>query len=136
MQQVSYTRDDVYQQIAKSGLLSKSKFETYDLVYKHGPLTSAELHQMATQNMVDAKVRSEYHPKINELRCQGVVAAIGKRKCNVTGKIATLWKITGRIPKKEERQLLSQILEIDNKIEELLLKKGGLRLRIKKITAM
>ena len=89
-----HTSTKVYRQIVAEGLLSKMRFAVYDLLYHDGPLTGAELDEMAYA----AGGRGHYHKRLPELRDLGVVREVGEQFCTVSGRKVIAWDVTAHLP--------------------------------------
>lgn len=81
---------DVYNRIARDGTLSKRRWEVYDCLFHHGPLTGNEV------------VRKLGLPgawkRLSELERETVIQEVGKRVCTVTGEEVGIWDVTGNLP--------------------------------------
>src|ERR1700722_12178353 len=97
------TSIDVFNRIKSEGLLSKLRFYVYELLYNHGPLTASELIKIAFEENGVAAMDS-YHPRLGELRDQGVVYERGTKICSITGNEVILWDVTSNLPKKLNKQ--------------------------------
>ena len=84
------TSIDVYNQIKRDGTLSKRRWQVYDCLFHHGPLTGNEV------------VRKLGLPgawkRLSELERETVVTTFGTRVCTVTGFEVDLWDVTGNLP--------------------------------------
>jgi len=67
--------------------LGKRQKEVYKAIKKHGIGTAREIYR----EMDKPGVYSGYQPRFTELREKGLLREIGKRKCNVTGRLAVVW---------------------------------------------
>ena len=85
-----------YEEIMEAGYISKTRRETYDYLYQHGPLTGAEL------DLHFHGSRGHHHKRLSELRdLHGVVEEVGERVCTVTGHLAILWDVNDALPRKK-----------------------------------
>ena len=75
------TSIDCYKQIKSEGLLSKRRWEVYDIVFKHGPMTSNETSDFPSLKGVDG-YRHNANARMTELREFGVVQEIGTKNCS------------------------------------------------------
>ncbi len=96
------TRDtsvEAYREIKENGLLSKQRWEVYDLLFEYGPRTAAELWQVSPRRHTQ-----DYRPaninRLGELRDCGVVKELEPRKCSVTGRRVIVWDVTRYTPVK------------------------------------
>ncbi len=89
-----------YNTIRDSGLLSKRRWEVYDVLYHHGPATGAEL-AMFYRKKYGASSPSNPNTltRLGELRDMGVVTELGSRICSVTGQTVINWDVTSKLPK-------------------------------------
>lgn len=88
----------VYHQIRDEVLLSKQRFNTYSVLFQHGPLTASELFVKAKQEYGEA-LRDNYQKRLPELRDLGVVQELGTTICSVTKREVILWDVTNDVPK-------------------------------------
>jgi hypothetical protein len=88
------TSAETYRQIEADGTLSAVRWAAYTCLFKHGPLTGAELDD----TLKDSGGRGHYHKRLPELRDRGVVAEVGKRCCRITGHEAIEWDVTDSLP--------------------------------------
>ena len=121
------TSIDCYNQIKSSGLLSKRRWEIYDIVFRYGAMTSNETFDYSELKGVDG-YRHNANARMTELRELGVVQELGTTICSKTGKKVILWDVTARLPvkavigkttKKERIDLalnaFDQLLKVGNK---------------------
>lgn len=93
------TSINAYQEIKNNGLLSKRRWEVYDLVCQHGPLTGGELIHIIKNNPKKYVTNSgTYATRLSELRTRQVIRELPKRKCKITGYLAIEWESTGNLP--------------------------------------
>lgn len=125
------TRDtsiEAYNKIREGGLLPARRWEAYDILYRHGPLTANEMMFIAKEE--DAGRTHQYLESIgrrlSELRDQGAIREIGSRVCSQTGMRCLLWDVTSKIPdplpkKKASKQIIAEqasyilVLEAENR---------------------
>jgi hypothetical protein len=82
------TSVQAFHAIRESGLLSQRRWEAYEGLYQHGPMTSSEL---------DAAMGVGWrttNKRLPELERMGVVKILGTRPCGVTGMDAMVWDVT------------------------------------------
>lgn len=96
---IRQTSINVYRQIEAEGLLSKRRWEVYNHLYKHGPLTQRE-----AVNQISNKYAAErsYTPRFAELEKMLVIRSVGERVCSITGRQVLIWDVTDKLPKKIE----------------------------------
>lgn len=101
---IRQTSIDCYNQIRAEGLLSKRRWEVYDIVFKRGPMTSNETFDYSSLKGVDG-YRHNANARMTELRDSGVVQEIGTTICSKTGRTVILWDVTDKLPTKAESPL-------------------------------
>lgn len=77
---------EAYQKLKESGTLSKRRWQAYDTLFHHGPLTGNEL---ARYSGVPGMWK-----RLSELKKLGLVAMVGEKVCDVTGEKALTWDLT------------------------------------------
>jgi len=110
-----------YNKIKESGLLSRLRFQVYECMYHHGPLTAGE---MWDRFFKPGKQRSSVASRFSELEVLGLFTVIDEVPCKYTGNLSNLYDVTDKIPadkqtlpnKKSNRQI---ILELRERIREL-----------------
>lgn len=113
------TSIEAYYAIRDSGLLSRRRFEIYEILALHGPLTANQAFQHLERNRAGKfRFDSNTRARLTELREFGVITEIGTQKCSVSGMNTILWEITGRLPvkpaKKPTKTMLIKELRIEN----------------------
>jgi hypothetical protein len=93
------TSAECYREIVENGLVSKKRLEVYQIVYKSGPMTSAEVYLELTQGR-RVNAISQSRARFTELRQMDLLQEKGTKKCSVTGKTAILWDVTANMPRK------------------------------------
>jgi len=88
-----------YTKIKDQGLLSTRRFQAYEALYHHGPLTAAECWKKCPGAQIDS-----IRPRMAELRDLGVIVEVGEKECSVTGMRAILWDVTEALPKKLDKK--------------------------------
>lgn len=113
---VRQTSIQTYHAIKESGLLSRRRWQCYDIVFSHGPCTANQ----AWEHMVDCGYISRSSnanvvTRLGELRDMGVVREVEVTRCPVTGQSVILWDVTDRmpvtLPKKETNKQIIKRLE-------------------------
>jgi len=114
------TSREIYFRIKEDGTLSKKRWELYDIIYKHGPMTGNEAFQH-TQLFTLQGYRHNVYSRLGELREMGVIKEVGTRVCSVTNELVILWDVTSNLPTKfEKKKSAKQIIaELKLEIEEL-----------------
>lgn len=96
---IRQTSIEAYQQIKDRGLLSKRRWEVYDVVYHHGPLTAGEIgRKMPSYRASVSTADRNIHARLSELRKMGVLTEVRERDCTVTGMRVIEWDVTDKLP--------------------------------------
>lgn len=91
------TSIEAYNEIKKNGWLSARRWEVYDALFKHGPLTRSEIDAVSE---IRGAYKSHISARLVELREMGVVEELGEKVCSVTKMNVILWDVTDKLPKK------------------------------------
>lgn len=91
-----------FQKIKDDGLLAQRKWEVYETVYYHGPLTSAEAFNIMNKNKPVRNI-TQSRARFTELRDMGVLKEVGVRRCKITGHKVIEWDVTDQLPRKREK---------------------------------
>lgn len=110
---VRATSIKTYNEIKASGLLSRQLQNTYDVVFKHGPMTS---------NQIDIHLRQagllphrSAQPTVTRLLELGVLCEVCKADCPVTGRLVAWWDVTACLPQKPQKtSLVTLKLSLDS----------------------
>lgn len=97
------TSIQVYYRIKEDGTLSKRRWEVYDIVFNHGPLTANEIFQYTKLSNLTG-YRHNVHSRLCELREMGVLQELGTKECSISGETVILWDVTSNYPKKLEKK--------------------------------
>ena len=90
------TSIQAYQTIEANGLLSEMRWNTYDCLYRHGPMTSSELDERMKKE--GTLTRRSSQPRLHELRERGCVRELDKVLCSITGLTVIQWDVTSNLP--------------------------------------
>ena len=120
------TSIDVYNKIQKEGLLSKKRWEIYQVLYAYGVQTSAEVVNKVNSNKNNVNPLSQSRARFTELRDMGVVEEMGTKLCSITGNNVIAWRVTNNLPTviiketkaKKIKRILLMIKELGNAIPE------------------
>lgn len=93
---IRQTSIDTYIQIKENGLLSSLRFEIYDCLYMHGPMTQMETCRKLGSFRQDRSIM----PRFAEMEKAGVIKTTGTRLCTVTKREVLLWDCTDKLPMK------------------------------------
>jgi hypothetical protein len=111
------TSIDAYNAIKENGLLSDRRFEVYDVLYQHGPLTQLQLASIYFPKTQPRNVQ----PRVSELVALGVVCWVGNTLDTSTHQTNMLWDVTDKLPlvpmKSETRA--HKILRLESENAEL-----------------
>lgn len=116
------TSIEAYNKIKEDGLLSKSRMEIYDILFKYGAMTAGEIFEVLQKRKIaHTVVKGSVCARLTELERVGVVMEVGKKEWLLTGQSNTLWGVTDRLPMKpEKKKTKDQIIrELREEIEEL-----------------
>lgn len=91
-----------YTKIKEEGLLSKKRWEVYDILFEHGPLTAHEVVAKA-RKQYPLSNQTSFNARLSELESQRVVARVGKKINPVSGTENYLWDVTAHEPIKLEK---------------------------------
>lgn len=84
------TSSESYRIIQESGVLSKRRWQAYQLLFDHGPMTGNELSHLA-------RVPGLWK-RCSELHQMGLVVQVCERPCQITGMKAIVWDVTTNLP--------------------------------------
>ncbi len=101
MKHTRTTSRAAYDEIRRTGTLSKQRWLVYRALYHNGPLTSRELDQLMAK---PDEAAASYHKRLSELERLGVAGVVGKKTCTITGMKAQLWDVTDSTPKPREKK--------------------------------
>jgi hypothetical protein len=95
-QTVRSTSMAAYDYLVTNEILPERRREVYELLYLHGPGTSAEIIQ---HQLVGREIRAltQSRARFTELRDMGLIRELGEVTCRVTGHEAILWDVTERV---------------------------------------
>lgn len=103
------TSIEAYRYILECGWIGESQRRIYQYLYENGAHTSGEVF-FALHKGNKQKALTQTRARFTELRDMGAIAEKGTRKCEVSGRRAILWDVTGRIPvKKTSIQKLEEL---------------------------
>lgn len=89
------TSIEAYNEIKDNGLLSKRRFEVYDVLFNQGPLTCRQVWGCFPHGTSTGSIS----PRLNELLDEGVVREIGTTVDPATNMTAILWDVTSDLPR-------------------------------------
>ena len=102
------TSIETYKQIQNEGLLSKRRFQVYNVLYNNGPLTGAQV-AVRVKKLYGSWGQSEtIRNRITELRDAGVVTELNEVICPVSGRKVILWATNNNLPSKAIKKHLTK----------------------------
>lgn len=101
---IRQTSIHAYNAIKENGMLSRRRWQVYDSLFRHGPLTGSELMlKIRNDHNVPIATNTNVTTRLGELRSMGVVYEIRERDCSITGQKVIEWDVTDRLPAKLEK---------------------------------
>lgn len=97
------TSIEAYNFIKFNNILSERRWQVYDVVFHHGPMTSAEAFVILNR-LYPIKNLTQSRARFTELRDMGAFYEVKVRQCSVSGMQAIEWDVTNRIPGKLIKQ--------------------------------
>jgi hypothetical protein len=95
------TSIEAYNKIKENGLLSRRRWEVYDILFRLGPLTANETFNILKQEKyLNLSFDSNTRARFTELRELGVIMETQTRPCSITGMNVIEWDVTKELPKK------------------------------------
>lgn len=107
------TRIDAYIEIKENGLLSKRRFEVYEIIAKYGPINCRQIINWASKGSVTNT--GAFSGRLSELEKLGVIAEHHQGKCPITGHRTIFWVTTGKLPEKWEDPVKNKCPECKGK---------------------
>jgi hypothetical protein len=101
---IRQTSITAYFEIKHNGLLSKRRFEVYEQIVLHGPMTASEMIERISEKKT-VNNSGTYATRLSELRDMGVIKECAPVKCSVTGHQAISWKAINSLPIKLEKKV-------------------------------
>lgn len=112
------TSVESYCAIRDSGVLSELRWDVYDYIYAHGPLTARQTIVGLSETY---ELSSVYSPRFAELKRLGLIADIGTTECEFSGRNVTVWDVTANMPiiKTKAEALKDKIDALEKKLIQL-----------------
>lgn len=88
-----------YNSIKERKLLSAKRFEVYECLYQHGPLTAHEIVALGRKANPLAN-QTSWNARLSELESLGVVRTVGEKLNPVSNVTNLLWDVTDKLPTK------------------------------------
>lgn len=105
----------IYREIEDNGLLSARRWQIYQILFKHGPLTANEAFQYLAREIGHGfRFDSNTRARFTELRECGAAYEVGEKVCSVTGVNTILWDVTDKLPRKVEKDHSPTRVELIN----------------------
>lgn len=110
------TSIEAYHQIKAEGLLSERRLQVYQILYKYGPVTAAQVVEIA-RNKMKVSNSGNFATRLSELRRMGVAFEVKTGPCPLTGRNVIHWDVNGELPaplvkKKTHKELLLEAVRI------------------------
>lgn len=124
------TSKEAYQQICANGLLQQRQLETYEILYRFGPLTRNEIDERGCEEYGVKGVRANppWSRRLADMERMGVIRRVGQRSDPTTNFLADLWDVTSALPvpipknkrftKKQKHAALKRLLVLTSEKEE------------------
>lgn len=97
------TSIEAYRFVMQCGFVGEKQREIYDVLYRYGPMTSAEVYSIILRNKPARAAITHTRARFSELRAMGAIEEDGEKICTITGRRVILWKVTTMIPVKFEK---------------------------------
>ena len=119
------TSRETYFNIKENGLLSRLRFQVYDIIYQHQPITISQMIRIAASEVTNT---GSFTGRISELERMGLIYSVKEDECPVTGRNVIFWGTTDNLPAPLEkkptkteiiRDLEKQLAERDQEIVRL-----------------
>jgi len=108
------TSAESYRQVIESRYLSERLKNTFDIVFRYGPLTSRQANTYYTITHGKESNLNQFRSYLSQLQGMGVITTGAKVKCPDTGKTVYQFDVTGNLPVK-----LKKVSKADKKREML-----------------
>ena len=99
---VRQTSIEAFHTIKNNGLLSKRRWEVYEFVFHHGPVTCRQTVKHIAKDKGESVsiTYSSYSSRFSELERMGVIREIGTTLDPETNNTVILWDVTDKLPVK------------------------------------
>lgn len=126
MTYVRETSIEAYHKIRDDGLLSERRWQVYDVLTEHGPMTGNQSILKFKEKYPHIGINTgAIMTRLSELRDRGVVKELGEVKCPISGHQVILWDVTKDLPANPPRKVSkleaarARIKELEAKVDEL-----------------
>lgn len=101
MKRVRKTSIDTYRKIEAEGLLSKRRWQVYQVLFGKEPMTGGEVSLAFKEKFLGRfQPNTNIITRLGELRDSGVAEEVGRRVCSVSGETVILWALNDNLPNK------------------------------------
>ena len=98
------TSIEAYITIKENGLLSQRRFQVYECLYKHGPMTANDVIRWYRDQYPDVN-QTGFNARFSELQEMGVITEVGEEIDSVSGNRCILWDVTSNLPNEPPKKL-------------------------------
>jgi len=95
----------IYNEIKNNGLLSKRRFQVYEVLFDYGPLTGAQVARIVIKKYGSWGYSETIRNRLTELRDWGCVSELDTVVCPISGNSVNLWDVTLKLPKKPPQKV-------------------------------
>lgn len=118
------TSIETYNMIKDSGLLSRRRFEVYEVLFFHGPLSAHEVVEIARKKYAaNGANQTGWNARISELERAGVIESVGEKVNPTSGFKNIVWDVTDKLPTSQKswrrESLIVQINKTEKKLKDL-----------------
>lgn len=110
------TSIEVYHQIKQEGLLSRRRWEVYEVIFNQGPMSIGMVCTELARRGIDSRSIS---PRFAELRDMELIKEVRTDICKSTGREVIFWDVTSNLPKEFKREKKATYKELELKITQL-----------------
>jgi hypothetical protein len=103
------TNAAVYNKIKNEGLIGQNQLRVYDLLYKHGYMTGAELSRTYRKLYPSSSTSECVRNRLSELCKMQCVAEVGVKEDPETKNVVALFGVTGSLPVIYDKRSKKQI---------------------------
>jgi len=115
-----------YETIKDNGLLSKRRFQFYEIVYENGPVTITRALEIASRTIQSNNIGS-HSGRFSELEEMGVIESVGTMTCPKSGHQVNIWMTTDQLPTKivKKKSEVNRLREENKRLKEQIEKLQG-----------
>ena len=89
-----------YNQIREDRLLSQKRLRVYEILFKHGPLTGAQVSEQYKQLYNTSKYSETIRNRLTELVKMNIVDELGITECPISKRKVILYDVNSNLPSK------------------------------------